>query len=596
MDTQTIFNTNSNIIEDWQGGYKLQFDLTSGKSIADWKLKFDLPYNISAAYGVDVIENNNGTYTVKGQDGWSNLSDGQSIQPILIVEDNGQEAISPDFKALEPSATADPVAHNDSPSTEAQENSGAIDASSTVVEDWYGGYKLQVDIPSSAGNGTWQVDFALPHNISEVYGADLINNGEGNYTLQGQSTQAILIVEDNGGEALPLDFQASETTDSVEPATDNSSSEAEADFQIEATDATSDNNSPEAEADSQIEATNTAPAPSESAQDLEPNLNYGSVISVDNDFGGDIAAAIAAASDGEAIELSGRTYYTSGLTVDKDITIFGQEGATIDGGGTSNSIINLTPGASGATLDNIEITNGNNGIYSYGASNLTLQNLEVYDIGNSERFSGGQNNTGIILNYATGANLIDSNIYDVSRNGVSIGDTNGANISGLRVENINLAAQHAQSHDAAGIKFFNTNDVFLRDSYFANINANNIWNDTTNKTTIENNTIENVGSAFLKPSFNDNVDISGIYNEKSSNSVVKYNYASAIDNFMAYRATEFTTETMVMEGNDFSSIEINSQDYWVNESIEKLIAITEDPAEADFGLFSEEYFEVAVID
>ena len=52
---------------------------------------------------------------------------------------------------------------------------------------------------------------------------------------------------------------------------------------------------------------------------------------------------------------------------------------------------------------------------------------------------------------------------------------------------------------------------------------------------------------------------------------------------------------MTMEGNDFSSSEINTQDYWVNESAEKLIATTEDPAEANFNLFADEYFAQANI-
>jgi len=463
MNTNTIFsNINSYVVEDWNGGYKLHLDLTSASDIKNWKLNFDLPngYDIYEIYGVDIVENNNGNYTIRGKDGWVNLSEGQSIQSVLIVKDNGQEASS-----------------------------------------------LKFNTPSS--------------------------------------------------------FSSSNSSDSP----DTSSS-------------------PEAIQDSE-------------PQDVAPAIdNNGTIINVDRDHGGDLASAIASANDGEAIELSGKTYYTSGLTIDKDITVFGQEGTIIDGGGTSNSIIRINPGASGATIRDIDITNGNNGIHSYGASNLTLQNLDVYNIGKTERISGGQNNTGIILNYANGVNLTNSRIYDVGRNGVSVGDTNGANISGLTVENINLAAEHAQSHDAAGIKFFNTNDVFLRDSYFTNINANNIWNDTTNKTIIENNTIENVGSAFVVPSFTNinNVDISGIYNEKSSNSVVRYNSGTSVDNFAAYNATEFTTETMVVEDNYFSIIEINTEDYWVNEYAEKLIATTEDPAAADFNLISEEYLAVAIID
>ena len=152
-------------------------------------------------------------------------------------------------------------------------------------------------------------------------------------------------------------------------------------------------------------------------------------------------------------------------------------------------------------------------------------------------------------------------------------------------------AQHAQSHDAAGIKFFNTNDILLKDSYFSDINANHIWNDATTNTTIENNTIEKVGEDFLRPTFNPYVDITGIYNEKSHNSTVTDNRSSAVGEFTAFRATEYTIETMVMFGNDFSSVELGSTDYWVNETVEILIAETENPSQADFSLFSNEYYQ-----
>ena len=142
---------------------------------------------------------------------------------------------------------------------------------------------------------------------------------------------------------------------------------------------------------------------------------------------------------------------------------------------------------------------------------------------------------------------------------------------------------------------FNTNDVIVKDSFFSDINAFNIWNDTTNATTIDNNRMENVGEDFLKPVFNTNVEIAGIYNEKSSNSTIRNNENTALNGFLGLNATEFSTETMVLENNNFSSLEVNTQDYWVNESIEKLIAVTEDPAEADFSLFEDEYFAQANI-
>lgn len=72
-------------------------------------------------------------------------------------------------------------------------------------------------------------------------------------------------------------------------------------------------------------------------------------------------------------------------------------------------------------------------------------------------------------------------IHDIGRKGIGITDIDGAVIRGLSIENLNLKAQHAQSHDAAGVKLFNTNNVVIKDSYFNNMNSHSIWNDTTNK-------------------------------------------------------------------------------------------------------------------
>lgn len=94
---QTQINTNALISEDWNGGYKLEIDLTAESSVNDWVIDFKLPLTITEAYGVDLIDNGNGNYSIKGQNDQVNLTEGQSIQPLFIIEDNGQEAILPEF-------------------------------------------------------------------------------------------------------------------------------------------------------------------------------------------------------------------------------------------------------------------------------------------------------------------------------------------------------------------------------------------------------------------------------------------------------------------------------------------------------------------
>ena len=510
-----MFNTNSYIAENWSGGYKLELELTSESDIDNWMLDFELPYNISTAYGAEIVKNDNSDrYTVSGLDGQTSLSQGQSIELTLIVEDNGQEALVPEFTDL------DSISGDDDQSNESDADT---DDNNETSED-----ELTVDADSESDT-------------------DTDDNDE---TSEDDSNTDIASEAESGEPTADVDSESDTDTDDNDETSEDDSN----------TDITSETESGEA------------------------------TIDVDNDFGGDLQSAIAAANDGEVVLLGSNVYNTSGITLDKDITIDGQADSVIDGGGTSGSILNITPGATGATIKDVEITNGNNGIYGDGASNLTLQNLKVNNVGLSQTIRDGQNNGGITLLHADGLQLLDSEVNDIGRKGVGILDTDGATVSGLTVADINLQAEHAQSHDAAGIKFFNTNNVSLKDSYFSRINAMHIWNDTTNGTVIENNQVDNVGSNFLAPSFNNDVDIHGIYNEKSVNSTVRNNTATSAGEFSAFNVTEFSAETMTLEGNNFSSSETNTQDYWVNESAEKLVATTENPYEADFNLFADDYF------
>ena len=338
----------------------------------------------------------------------------------------------------------------------------------------------------------------------------------------------------------------------------------------------------------------TSSSSSSSSSSSEQVQTTPRLISVDNDFGGDLDLAIASAQDGDIVQLGARVYYTDGINLDKDITIDGREGSVIDGEGTSNPIFSLDAGASGATIRDLEITNGNIGILGNDATDLKLVNLEIYDIGNDEIIRTGEDNTAISLSHADGFDIVNSDIYDVSKKGIGIRDTDGGRIRGLSIQDINLEAEHAQSFDAGGIKLFNTNDVIVKDNDLSNINAFFIWNDITSNTTIEGNYITGVGEDFLAPEFNPNVTVTGIYNEKSYQSVVKDNYADAITvgdrEFLAFDATEFATETMTLEDNYFSSQALDTTDYWANEELEKRVAIVEDPKAANFDTFADDFF------
>ncbi len=440
-------------------------------------------------------------------------------------------------------------------------SSSAFNFDAQVVENWKGGYKIEIDLEAKLDVEDWEVNFSLPYEIKEAYGVELMDQCDDDiYSISGQNEQVnlqkgqsinpIFIIEDNGQLALIPDFISYEAKTSTV---------------TEKTNKTNKTN------------------------------NKTTTINVEQDFDGDLENAIAAAKDGDIVKLGNKTYYTDGIIIDKDITITGQKDSVIDGDGTSESILYLMKGASGATIQNLEITDGNNGIFAQEASDLTLKNLDINNIGIDQTIRNGPNNTGIVLDHAEGVKLVNSKIHNIGRKAVGLENTDGGIIRNLSIQNVNLAAEHAQSHDAAGIKLFNTNDITVSKNYFSDINAINIWNDTTNLTTIENNVIENVGEDFLAPAFNNQVDIFGIYNEKSSNSLVQGNEATTVGRFLGLRATEFTTETMTIEDNTLDRFELGTTDYWVNESAEKLIALTENPDQADFSLIAEEYLAQANI-
>ncbi|PSB12803.1 hypothetical protein C7B62_00120 [Pleurocapsa sp. CCALA 161] len=316
------------------------------------------------------------------------------------------------------------------------------------------------------------------------------------------------------------------------------------------------------------------------------------VFYVDKDFAGNLDKAIAAANDGDTVILGRRTYNTSGIHINKDITIDGIRGKSIiKGKGATDAILTINSNGSGTTIQDVIITNGNNGINVKQASDVTLKNLDIHNIGIENPIRDGQNNIAISLAGADGFKVLDSEISNIGRKGVSVTDTDGGIVSGLTLEDINLDAEHSQSFDAAGIKLFNTNAVTVSDNKISYVNAFNIWNDLTSNTTIDGNEIRGVGEDFLAPDYNKNVGVAGIYNEKSYKSIVDNNIVTSTKDFLAFDATEFTTRTMELgDNNDFSSMEINSTDYWANEKLETLVAITEDPAAADFSLFEDDFY------
>jgi hypothetical protein len=323
------------------------------------------------------------------------------------------------------------------------------------------------------------------------------------------------------------------------------------------------------------------------------------IINVDEEFNGDLDKAIESANDGDTVRLGEKTYETEGLGINKDITIDGIRGkSVINGNGTKESIITINVDGGGSTIQDVEITNASSGINVLNASDVTLKNLEIHDIGIKQVDRSGVDNFGINLSVADGFQVLDSEIYDIGRKGVGVVDTDGGLIKGLTLDDINIDANHAQSYDAAGIKLFNTNDVTVEDNKMSKINAFYLWDDLTSNTVIEGNEFTGVGDSFEAPDFNGNVTVAGMYIEKTYKTSVDNNKITSVDDtrdgagrFLAFDATEFSTETLDLgENNDFTNQKLNTTDYWAAEKAEKRIATTEEPLKANFDLFSDEFY------
>ena len=128
---QINITTNSLIPEDWNGGYKVEVDLTAQSQAKNWTIDFKLPYQISESYGVDLVNNGDGSYTINGQNDQVDLKKGQTIKPIFIVQDGGKQALAPEFISMGSQTISEPQSK--------------WSASPSITEDWNGGYKVELD-------------------------------------------------------------------------------------------------------------------------------------------------------------------------------------------------------------------------------------------------------------------------------------------------------------------------------------------------------------------------------------------------------------------------------------------------------------------
>ena len=238
MDINKQFKINSNITESWYGGYKLEVDITGKSTAEDWQLDFKLPYKIRGAYGVNLTENGNNSYSFGGEGGWKNLKKGEKAKAIFIIDDNGKNATIPKFTLQKPmiptqfDMDAKPNKTSTKTQTPPQISSDTMDINQqfkinpNITQDWNGGYKLEVDITGKSTANDWTLDFDLPYKIRGAYGVDLTDNGNNSYSFSGEGdwqnlepgekAKAIFIIDDNGKNATIPEFKLQGSTISTQ--------------------------------------------------------------------------------------------------------------------------------------------------------------------------------------------------------------------------------------------------------------------------------------------------------------------------------------------------------------------------------------------
>jgi hypothetical protein len=196
-----------------------------------------------------------------------------------------------------------------------------------------------------------------------------------------------------------------------------------------------------------------------------------------------LASAVAAAPNGTTFVLANGTYKTGTVKAKAGQTIEAASpgGATITGGG--GDVIFST--ASDVSLSGVKVTGGADGVKLLGA-NATISDVEVY----------GNAGKGVVV-HGDGSHVTKSYIHHNGTYGInSIGGTNQV-WDELEVSENSLSGTCNGARGA--MKFVNTRNVALTNSYFHDNGCNGIWYDINNVGgLIENNrSINNDGSGII---------------------------------------------------------------------------------------------------
>jgi len=227
-----------------------------------------------------------------------------------------------------------------------------------------------------------------------------------------------------------------------------------------------------------------------------------------------LAKAIASAAPGDVLELS-TGVYRGPITIDKQLHLIGQQGATIKGSGFGSTI---TVGAPDVTIKNLTITDSG-------------RELETMDSGIFVNKSGDR---AIIEN-----NIIKDNLFGVYFWGPKNAVMRGNTVMGMRISHINQRGNGVSLWNSPGSIVENNEFRYGRDGIFTTTSRNNIFRNnrfrdlriavhymyTNNSEISDNLSIGNkVGYALM---FSNKLVVKGNRSVKDRNHGIMFNFANS---------------------------------------------------------------------
>jgi Ca2+-binding RTX toxin-like protein len=202
-----------------------------------------------------------------------------------------------------------------------------------------------------------------------------------------------------------------------------------------------------------------------------------------------IAEAIAAADNGDSILVKAGTY-TGGFTVDKAITIVGEEGAVIRGSFLADNSV-----PDGVMVD--EWLQGVSG-YSNGAgagiviasSNVTISGLQIESFYHGVRFAGGPETlSGIELRELGISNVIAGIANTYGSGGATTSKLDGIGILNVDISHAYQGVLLQDPENAGGL----ARNILIDGGRFENLLEKGIYAELLSESTISNIVMENVG-------------------------------------------------------------------------------------------------------